>query len=238
MDEFLPDMDLIDRYLLGQLGDEELRQVESRMQREPEFLQQVEDARKIQQLVVATERAKLWQQLAEEEAKNKTGKHRFLSFSPTVWAAAASLLLMVALGGYWWSQQNKYKEIYLAYYKPYEELSFPKARGGTEADMALPIATEQYKEKKYTKCIDTLEPLSEKDDRVYFVLGLAYAQQEDFEKALENFDRVTDDFDLLDELRWYKALVFVAMKKPERAKELLVNIKQRKPMVEELLKQL
>lgn len=238
MDEHLLDMDLIDRYLLGQLGDDELRQVESRMQREPEFLQQVEEARKIQQLVVATERAKLWQQLGGEEAKHKTGKQRFLSFSPTVWAAAASMLLFVAVGGYWWTQQNKYKQLYLAYYKPYDDLHFPKARGGTEADMALPTAAEQYKEKKYAQCINTLEPLSEKDDRVFFVLGLAYAQQEEFEKALENFDRVTADFDLLDELRWYKALVFVAMKKPERAKELLVNIKQRKPMVEELLKQL
>lgn len=238
MDEQLPDMDLIDRYLFGQLTDEDLQQFEKRMQQEPDFLQQVGDTKKIQQVVLITERTKLWQQLTIEEAKHKTGKQRFLSFTPTVWAAAASILLFVAVGGYWWSQQNKYREIYITYYKPYEELSFPKARGGTEADMALPLAAAQYRERKYTECIGTLEPLTEKDNRVYFVLGLAYAQQEEFEKALGSFDQVTDDFYLNDEVRWYKALAFLALKKPEKAKVLLGKITQRKPEIEELMKRL
>ena len=234
MDEHLNDMDLIDRMLLRQLTPEEQREVEERIKRDPEFAKEVEDAKSVVQVVMAGERERLWKQLSNENSANDT-KQRFLNFSPTVWAVAAAILVGVMIGGYWWNGQSNYQELYDAYYAPYGELSFPRSRGASDSEKLLQEAADLYQEKKYDESIKLLTALEEKDDRHYFVLGLALMQQKEFEKALDNFGHISGDFEFIDEVRWYQGLIFLAMNEPEKAKETLLEIKSKKPRIDSLI---
>jgi len=213
---------------MNRLTEGEREEVAKRMEKDEAFRKRVDEVRAVKQLVLAHERKNIWAKLQKEEQSFQSqpgGRQAF--FIPRIAYYAAAALVVVAIGVTWFMNQQDDSKLFTAYYKPYEELKFQRSRGGGNLEAAVLQAVELYHEQKYQEVISSLEKLDPKDDRVYFVMGLAYLGEKNFENALENFNQVSEDFDQADVFHWYKALTLIALGKNDDAKVSLDKIDSR-----------
>ena len=222
------DADLIDRHLMGRTTDSEKEEIKRRMETDENFRQHYNEAARIKQLVVAHERKTLWAKLANEEQQFKASGASGGTVLPRWSLYAAAALLVIGLGITWFYMQPDDSPLYAQYYQPYTELEFARTRGGGELEAALQQAVEWYHDKHYQEVINSLETLEQKDDRVNFVLGLAYLGTEQFETALARFNEVSEEFDQPDVFHWYKGLVLIKLNRMEEAKEELERVDRRR----------
>lgn len=222
------DTDLIDRHLTGRATDSEQQEIKKRMETDPSFREKYRDTERVKQLVVAHERQQVWKKLAAEE-KQFQASGRAGSSAPRFVYYAAAALVVVAMGISWyWLKPDANSQLMAEYYQPYDELSFPKSRGGGELEAAVQQAVELYHEKRYDEVIQLLTDLDGKDDRAYFVLGLAQIGAGQYERALANFNQVSEQFDQPDVYHWYKGLVLLQLGKVEECKTEIRKIKTQK----------
>ena len=218
------DTDLIDRHFTGRATDSEQQEIKKRMETDSSFREKYRDTERVKQLVLAHERQQVWKKLASEEKQFQAGGHAGSRVPRFVYYAAAALVV-VAMGISWyWLKPDANSQLVAEYYQPYDELGFPKSRGGGELEAAVQQAVELYHEKRYDEVIQLLTDLDGKDDRAFFVLGLAQIGQGQYERALENFNQVSEQFDQPDVYHWYKGLVLLQLGKVEECKRELAKI--------------
>ncbi len=218
------DTDLIDRHFTGRATDSEQQEIKKRMETDSSFREKYRDTERVKQLVLAHERQQVWKKLAAEEKQFQASGSAGSSVPRFVYYAAAALVV-VAMGISWyWLKPDANSQLVAEYYQPYDELGFPKSRGGGELEAAVQQAVELYHEKRYDEVIQLLTDLDGKDDRAFFVLGLAQIGQGQYERALENFNQVSPQFDQPDVYHWYKGLVLLQLGKVEECKTELSKI--------------
>lgn len=93
---------------------------------------------------------------------------------------------------------------------------------------AVQQAVELYQEKRYDEVIQLLTDLDGKDDRAYFLLGLAQIGENQYERALENFNQVSKQFDQPDVYHWYKGLILLQLEKVEECNTELAKIESKR----------
>ena len=226
MNDFNEDTELIDRYLQGQLSEVEKKLLDDRLKTDEDFKRELIEAQIVKDIVLAAERKNILDKIIAAQASSiQKNKQRFLSFTPQVWAAAASVIFALSIGLYYFIQSNKYEKVFDAYYQPYDELAFPVSRGASEEEMTLASATELYHQKRYQESINQIADVVKKDESLYFLIGLDYLGLKQYNKANDAFTNVSDEFLKADELHWYKALTLTALKKNEEVKVELEKIR-------------
>lgn len=224
------DLELIDQFLRGELDFGEREAIEKRMINELNFKQLVEQQKLLQQSFVRLEREKLWAKMEALNHDEEENTHISGSFLQRNWywvmGAAASVAIVIWAGILWQQNQNQAEQVYLTYYKPVEELSFPVARGQSEAEDILQQATELYNSRKFNDCMVKLTAFNNRDDRHNYVLGLTLLELNQYEQALKTFDGISPESEDIDSVNWYKSLTLLALNRKDEAMALLAQLSE------------
>lgn len=231
---------LIESYLKGELSGDVLNDFERQLETSPDLLKEVQvhrelyshfndeipdyqldnDKQKILEAYVESEEVKSFQ--AKLKAVNQNaGPELKISKPPAkvrslrwVYAAAASVLLLIA--GYFLLNQNNTiqpKDLY-ASVSTHESLSITEM-GSTE--VTLQDIEKHFKQKNYNEVLnvlpDFLVNLPETDKNYYNLLrtkGIAELETNQYEKALQTFDRLAKSDALIAEQgEWYMVLSYL-----------------------------
>lgn len=225
-------MEWIDRYLLEQLDQDELRQFHKQMEEDIDFRTLVMNQKQEMEVV---EEYNLRQSM-ETYHKEISEEGRFKKFSPKSWAIAASILLLASFS--LWTIYNKdtssdAQKIFSDNFKP--DPGLPTTMGKT-TDYEFYLGMVSYKQKKYAEAISQWEPLyaaAPQNDTITYFLGVAHLAIGDTHQA-EKYLEISSgkkDVAFKEESDYYLALTYLKENKIKEAKELLklssypVNIK-------------
>jgi tetratricopeptide (TPR) repeat protein len=216
------DIEAIELYILKKLDVAERAIVEARLKTDTSYAQHFHDIRVVMEGVKEVSRQELKEELRALEEKlsrkEKGGKG-------VVWwiGVAASLLIAVVFVMVFRKDQSA-PPLYLAYYKPYPNVSMPSERGENERS-ARAEAFQFYERGDYAAATQRFEAIEPKDMAAYFYLASAYMANEQIDKATTNFEKcLTSENVFTVPARWYLALCYVYKDDKERSQELLKAI--------------
>lgn len=126
--------------------------------------------------------------------------------------AAASFALILVAGGLWYILSNKpysTEKLVTKYYKPAHPIMQVRSVE-VNSDDALKEAFKYYKQNDYNNALKYFNSL---DNQITakFYSGICYIELENYEDAINSFDRVISDNDNLfvEQAEWYRGLIFL-----------------------------
>lgn len=251
------DYQLIKRFFKFDLSENELQQIEQRLQYDGQFRDKMRfyeyadtkfrtefDGQEI------TEKQQLQQEWAKWKAITpNTPIYRRL-LTPKILSIAASLVLLLAASLWWFGQKQMDKnELVAQYWQQTEQVAQSNTRTGATDDAHLQIfATAQrlYQKQQYGQALVQLEKIGEGTlrDRILLLQGQCYFQLNEVNSAAQKFLQVIalEQVGLKDKAHWFLALTYLKGDNYGLAKQHLdVIIEQDYPLAKEakaLLKQL
>lgn len=169
-----------------------------------------------------------------EEKEAQQAKIRKIGFTRQRWWAIAAGLLFLIFGTWFILQPPTTNNNFATYAKVDRDIASMKTVGFGEVNKGqkkiIANALELYKEGKYNSSNDLLSSIQNyKSELVNFYRALNYAGLEDFDKAIELLQPITEleAHDLKDPVRWYLVLVYAEIdtKSKEEIREMLLEIK-------------
>lgn len=235
---------MIQRYLDGDLSEEEKLEIESQLHL-PWVQEQLDTYRTIAGGVrhYGEQQARLQvQQLEAEAARNESQQP-----STTKWLfrgmAASLLLLIVAFPVYRQQDEQRYARLFNEHYQAYQALG-GATRGESDADLVLPRAFTAYHEQDFEQAIELFTQASTQEDRPYIwlYLGNAYLSNEQPEEAVKALEHVLTyaDVNRRTEQRthWDLGLAYLKLNNEDSARrhfELLEDTQDYGPKVQKIL---
>ena len=217
-------MELIDRYLLEQLDQEELRQFHERMEQDLEFrtlvMEQRQQMEAVEEYNLRESITSFHDEISQEKKSIKT--------LPKWWAIAASILLLVGISLLMvlkMDQENSAQKIFAENFKP--DPGLPTTMG-KNSDYEFYSGMVSYKQKKYAEAISQWEPLYEaapQNDTFTYFLGVAHLAHGDTQQAEKYLELSSDKKDTAfkEETDYYLALTYLKENKVKEAKKVLKN---------------
>lgn len=213
-------MELIDRFLLEQLEQDELQQFHDRMEQDLGFRTLVLEQRQQKEAVEEYNIRKSIDSFHEEISQEKKLKRAL----PKWWAIAASILLLIGIS--LWTvinNENSAGKIYAKNFKP--DPGLPTTMGQT-SDYEFYTGMVSYKQKKYSEAIAQWEPLysaAPQNDTFTYFLGVAHLADGDTEKAEKYLELSSDKKDgvFKEETDYYLALTYLKENKIKEAIKVL-----------------
>ncbi len=249
-DRHTTDEQLIEDYLAGELHDEQLKQVEQRLEQDAGFRQLVRQEEELVEGIRTASRKELHLKLQALEERlpevHHPSKVVALRRPAVYWIAAASIGLILALFVLWPSHKADPYALYTAYYEPYPNFSPVAVRGEGQPELSL---KEQgmlaYDERNYTVAIEKLSAAYAESQapETGFYLAQSYLGMSQTQKALPLFEQLSArQSDLQEMINWYRSLSWLYEGEVEKARQGLQKISSEKSFkfkeAEELLKQL
>lgn len=235
MEGNLHDIDLIQRYLDRSLSDEEKRILEKRLTDEPALKVMYHEH---QQLIHGIRYANLQHKLQQLRAMetslpaldaSKGAKQVWLFSKQGRYAIAASLVLMAALvfGIVRYSGMFQPKELYAAYFEPFDSPGSGLTRGSENELSLKQQAYEAYDAGNYEKAAFLFEQLLPEADlaTIHLCLASSYMSMGRFDQAettLLHMLKVHSE--LVTQTKWYLALTYLKQGKLEKTKASLWEI--------------
>ncbi|MFC4634818.1 tol-pal system YbgF family protein [Dokdonia ponticola] len=238
----------IESYLLGNLSKEEVAIVEKRMSEDVRFRESVllqkelyasldesdwsfaknvtpEKIQEYETLFKSKETAQLKEAIlkAQSDYKKNTSKNGRSLF---YYLSAAVVIVMITISVLLSKDQTS-QDLYVTYYTT-SDIPSLVSRGG-EDDSELINAERYFENAEYTKALEILIPkvatVTKNKASVLLYKGISEMELGQFEKAHTSFDQLIHS-DLLDAPMglWYKALLYLKMDAPEKAKTILQQI--------------
>ncbi len=218
------DFEQIERYLSGQLDQDQLDQFQARIASDPQFASQVEEIRDLQ---VGIERAALAARLdsfhsglSSSEKEVPVRSIRPLWF----WGVAASFFLVMT-AGVWWimGQKSPGEQRFQAYFRPDPGLVTSMAG---ESDYEFDRGMVDYKEGNYAEAISMWEKLlaaKPDSDTLSYFLGSAYLSSKQESRSLVYLEQVAGDPEsaFYSEANWYAGLAALKLGQNEKALKFL-----------------
>jgi len=213
------DTDQIEKYLAGELNNDELLAFEKRLQEDPSFAETFTLYRAIQNEMnsgddekeIKENLSRLSNKYFTPKTENKviplrSGNKKWWMYA----AAAAVFITILLLFKPWQDSPLSNQEIYAQYAIP-EELPFV-ARGSNE-DSLLKKASELFNKKDYAAAIpllDSITKLNPAEAQLQLSLGISYLNTGKFDLAINRFDSLAAGQSIYknDALAW-KALSFL-----------------------------
>lgn len=234
----LKELELIDRYLSGELTGDELQAFRNRMENEPDFRDKIREIQ-LTQLAIGEsaleENLHTFHSTLTNEYLHK--KNRLKLFRP--WAIAASIILAVTVG--WWffsTKYNKTSQLYATYYEPDPGLMTTM---GSPTNYEFEKAMVEYKNGEYQKAIKAwhqqLMAKPDNDTLIYF-LGVAYQAIGTTDSARVYLSSIVEKTEsrFYKDANWYLGLLYLETDKKEKA--ILLFKKSEYSKAEELLRQI
>lgn len=220
----MKNIELIHNYFEGTLSDSEREVFEYSIKNDPEFLNEFNFQKELQNTLKKEERRKTKEFLKNIDSVSTSGKGKINN--RTVWLAAASIILIIGFSlwiAYFNSTNFSTEQLYSAYYKPYENVVHPLERGEETADLKSE-AFLAYESGNYELALSLFNELKLQSSEAYynFYTAIALMALEKFEEAkplLHNY--IVAEGELKDRAYWYLALTYLRLEETEKAKEQL-----------------
>jgi TolA-binding protein len=141
------------------------------------------------------------------------------------WAAASIAILFACISGWLYFSAystNPCQQIFSEYYEPYQ-MDIPTRSDGSIVNN-LQMAFQAYESKEYNKAVSFFDVVLSTDNSMliaYFYKGVSCIEIEDYTTALQSFQKVIDypSNPYYIQAKWYSALTWLKVNKPENAKE-------------------
>ncbi len=151
-----------------------------------------------------------------------TSKYRRLLFGSILAVAACGLFAFYFLGGIGnglINQTDRY--LTASVYQNQESL-----RGDIRSDALRNEAVLAYNSGEMSKALENYKLLENKTESDFFFEGMAYMYNNEFKKAIANFEGITNDaFKYKEEIKWFKALCYIKSDQKESAISELKSLK-------------
>ncbi|MCB0707264.1 MAG: hypothetical protein KDC34_18230 [Saprospiraceae bacterium] len=216
--------DLIERFLWGELSEKELGELEQLRQTDSEFAATLAEEEELKDF--------LSRQEARENILNNTkelGQTFFVEKKSTRlrWiyglSVAAAVLIGISLLTWIWAFPPSTQELYQAY-----AVHYPLELTERSSDQDLRNLEEAFNSGAYEKAIPLQEAYlieNPDDNEGKLYLGISYLETGKAEDALAIFEALASGTSLYkEEGTWYKALTYLKMEQPEKAKSTLKEI--------------
>lgn len=211
------DFDLVEKYLAGQLEGDELKSFKLKLESNPQFKEQVETQRCLQEGVA---HYAMKQQLEEIHNRIYPPKNnRFWGFSV---AAAAILLFAVAV--WWWQRPEPHLRLFDTYYTA--EPGLPTPMSADAENYVFYSAMVAYKNAEYPLAIhqfDSLAVAYPRETRYQYFLASSYLNSEQVDKAIPILEKLAakDQDKYQAKAQWYLAMALLQSNRLDELQDLL-----------------
>ncbi|QCK16637.1 tetratricopeptide repeat protein [Mangrovivirga cuniculi] len=201
--------ELIDRYLAGELNEEEKSNFKKMMDDDPSIAEEVKFRRELKLAIKKSERTQIKEMLsATEKARGKSVKINW-----PMYLAAASVAFIFITGLWFFVLNDKPDpdELYVAYYAPYENVVHPIERSESIENLETEafLAYEQGNYKEARALFSKLE-VERKDPYIQLYLGITLMSMEDYSLATDYFNEyIKSEGKLKDRALWYLSLSYL-----------------------------
>lgn len=228
--------DIIDDYLLGRLDSEGIKSVEERKSADPEFAKDVEEHRKIFNLIHVLEDNRWRRKFAELDKTLKVNKEVKRVFMIRVLSAAAAVaIILVSYFSFFNPDSNLFNKKEIASNLPYvnEYLDppinyFMQRSRSRSVESKISDAMLLYDAGQYNQATVIFDELLESEVEnvnILFYAGVSYLMANQPQKALDCFMKTEMKENIFEqELQWYKSLIYLDTGDNEKAKKLLHEI--------------
>lgn len=239
-------MEMMDRYLNGELEGPELKHFEQRLNADVEVKEELELHKAIDEAIMEEDIMRFRDTVNYIYAEDEKVKRLPTGFTRRkLYYAAATLALLMATGGIVKNlMQPDYNnsEIFDKFYQPYE-VTVTYRSGNTETDRLLLTALQKYEDEDYKQALILFEQLLEKrkdDMAVNLYSGISYMEVEKYQKATHSFQSIiTDNNNLfIEQAEWYLAMCYLKTEDNTKAKELLDELIKKESYYKEMAKKI
>lgn len=216
--------ELIDRYLDGELKDNELRQFEQRLQNDQEWKEKTESCQLIRIGIAESalaEKVKEWTPETTTPVSNDNSKIRVLP-SVLKWVAAACVILAIGTVTWWLIQRpGSNEKTYMAFYQP--DPGLLTVMGPADA-YQFEQAMVHYKAGEYRKAAlawESIRGTYAPSDTLHYFIASAWQAEGEWEKAEENYLIVVKDNKslLYNDASWYLGLLYLRTDRKAEARK-------------------
>ncbi len=221
----------IDRYITGELSNEELKVFEDKLSSNPVLASDVRMYREIDSALEESDimkiRSKL-QTISKEVVKDRQRAIRMPLSKLAIASIAASLALILSIGGWILRQTSSDGEIYSEFYQPYQSTGIIRS-GNTTMDNTLTEALQKFNAQEYESALALFRQVVAYDSKnpvVHFYSGASYQETGRFNKAIEEYEIVVKDRDNLfvEQAEWYIGLCYLQTQERRKAYRQLQRI--------------
>ena len=212
--------DIIEAYLNNELAGDEQIAFENRIELEPDLLEEIVLHRQIREFVKENEihnlksQVKNW--ILEEKEDVKTKKITLFSRTNLL-RIAASLVLILGLAWLYFNSQSSGNQ----YFAELVQQNIGTIQGSEDRSSW----TQSFREEKYAKVISILNKKEIKTSEEIYYLGLSYAAETNYSKAIAQFSTIIlQDSVYAEKANWALALVYLKQNNRILAKPLLEKI--------------
>lgn len=226
----MADLDHIEKYLRGELTEEEISDFEALMENDAALKEQVAQHRQLLKGLEIGFNTELKELLIEEESKIKNTPiqkpSRIKSLYPLMGIAAAVALLIIAFFSLRDDAFNP-EELYAQYYKVYPNVEAPVSR--SESNKKNPFAF--YEAGDYATALANFTEMQASDPKnpaLLFYSGMCQLELGQPESAVEFFNQVSNlsSKKYARPAFWYESLAYLKLGKIKNAKNLLEQLSQ------------
>jgi len=239
-------MEIMDKYLNGEMDDQELKHFEHLLASDEKVREELDLHQSIDHAIMEEDIMNLrdtMNTIYTEDEKVKRAPNGFPRRK--LYYAAATLALLLATGGIVNQlTQPDYDnhEIVDKFYQPYE-VTVTYRSGNTETDRLLLTALQRYEDENYEQALLLFEQLLEKrsdDMAVNLYSGISYMEVEKYQKATHSFQTIiTDNNNLfIEQAEWYLAMCYLKTEDNAKAKELLDELINKESYYKEMAKRI
>lgn len=227
------DIDLIEKYLEGNLTGQDFQEFKQRLEEDSEFRESLEEMETIVSGIRYTGRRKIQHELDQLEANlprlRQENETKVVAMRRTrTWAAAASVFL-VAVTAFWFFNKSQIgdEQLFISYYQPYPNVESPTTRGETGLSLREQ-AYAAYDLEQYDEAADFFDDIDENEKKEIdkFYQALSYLSSQDpvmAEKMLTGYVKSGDEI-MQGKARWYLALTKLQLGKTKESEEILKAI--------------
>lgn len=220
---------LIDRYLDGDLQDQELTWFERELATNPELKGELRLHDEVNRAIREKDVLELREQLEliheEVETSQKKTIAKKIIRSKYSRIAAATVAILIATGFFLHNildQPMSYDELFTAYYEP-TDLPALFRSDGNMAEKEFYRAITLFNNKDYSEALVLFEKIVSVDNSkidAKFMKGMTEMEVEEFLKASNSFQGVIDHQDNLyvDQAEWFLGLCYLKLNNPEKAR--------------------
>ncbi len=220
----------IDRYVSGEMVDDERDTFEERMREHAGLAQQVHLHRDI----MSGMEFHFAQQLKEQLALSDIEKKKF-DFG-LVWKIAAAVLLVAGLGAtayYYLPRTADTQQLFAAHFEAYPNTLTQRVRSEPASQEAgLPAAMQYYEAGQYAQAVTQFDALLTADSvenplAVVFYRGVSYLGSDQATQAIADFEEVTQQADTLltEPATWYLGLSYLKAKQTAQARQIFIALR-------------
>ena len=216
--------ELIARYVLHTLSDEEQQVFDDYLLNDPEFAKEVKFQADLKRVISNEEQIKAKKQLEDLESTIPSNKK-----TQRTWMAVASFILLLGVTAFWYvTKPVNTDTLFEAYFEPYRNVVQPIVRSQTDSLNKIQKAFNAYELKMYDEAIPLFDVLLAEDDNATYMFYKAniLLEKSEIEEAISLLEKSEETIpeSFKDKHLWYSALAYLKQNNLENAKASLLEL--------------